>query len=132
MLLLILIFMVQFILGQVNRHPLTIFGRVLTKPMVLRSACQCSRTPLSVIYQQWAQVKLQIMEADFPLNVIYKVVAKIIAKRLRPLLDTIISPLQEAFVSGRQILDNLVVAQELIHSICVHKKADGLDHLPSQ
>ena len=50
-------------------------------------------------------------------NSIYKVVSKIIVARLRPFLDKIISPVQAAFVPGRKGLDNIIIAQELIHSI---------------
>ena len=39
--------------------------------------------------------------------------------RLKPLLQTIISPEQTGFVKGRQILDGIVVAQEAIHT---HKR----------
>ena len=44
-------------------------------------------------------------------------VTKIIARCLRPLLDKLVSPNQTAFVLGRKGLDNVVVAQELIHSL---------------
>jgi len=37
-------------------------------------------------------------------NVIYKAVAKILANRIRPLLDSCISPHQVAFIPGKQIL----------------------------
>ena len=50
-------------------------------------------------------------------NSIYKVVSKIIVARLQPFLDKIISPVQAAFVPGRKGLDNIIIAQELIHSI---------------
>ena len=50
-------------------------------------------------------------------NTIYKVVTKIIVGRIRPFLDKLISPNQTAFVPGRWGLDNVVVAQELIHSL---------------
>lgn len=50
-------------------------------------------------------------------NVIYKIIATLIAKRLKPLLPSIISPEQTGFVEGRQILDGLVVTQEMIHSL---------------
>ena len=44
-------------------------------------------------------------------------VTKIIVGRIRPLLDKLILPNQTAFVLGRRGLDNVVVAQELIHSL---------------
>eukprot|EP00253_Pinus_taeda_P029818 PITA_29818 len=55
-------------------------------------------------------------------NVIYKIIATLVAKRLKPLLPSIISPEQTGFVEGRQILDGLVVAQEMIHSLNQHKR----------
>ena len=50
-------------------------------------------------------------------NVIYKVVPKSLVNRLRPLLDDIISLAQSAFVPGRVITDNALVAFECIHHI---------------
>jgi hypothetical protein len=49
-------------------------------------------------------------------NVIYKVVAKCIANRLRPMLDGIISECQSAFIHGRLITDNALIAFECFHS----------------
>ncbi|KAL0455360.1 UNVERIFIED_CONTAM: hypothetical protein Slati_0875200 [Sesamum latifolium] len=46
-------------------------------------------------------------------NVLYKVITKIIVQRLRPVLDSLISPSQNAFVPGRSIRDNILLAQEL-------------------
>ena len=59
-------------------------------------------------------------------NTIYNVVTKIIVGHIRPLLDKLISPNQTAFVPGRQGLDNIVVAQELIHSLDKKKGKVGL------
>eukprot|EP00253_Pinus_taeda_P036244 PITA_36244 len=58
-------------------------------------------------------------------NVIYKIIATLIAKRIKPLLANLISPEQTGFVEGRQILDGLVVTQEVIHTI-KEKKQKGI------
>ncbi|KAL0393190.1 UNVERIFIED_CONTAM: hypothetical protein Sradi_2541800 [Sesamum radiatum] len=46
-------------------------------------------------------------------NVIYKVITKIFVSRIREILDLLISPSQNAFVPGRLISDNVLLAQEL-------------------
>ncbi|KAK4381000.1 polyprotein [Sesamum angolense] len=46
-------------------------------------------------------------------NVIYKVITKILVSRIREILDHLISPSQNAFVPGRLISDNVLLAQEL-------------------
>ena len=50
-------------------------------------------------------------------NVIYKILSTIMVNRLKPLLPRLIAPKQTGFVKGRQILDEIVTAQEAIHSL---------------
>lgn len=50
-------------------------------------------------------------------NVIYKLLTKVIAQRLKPILPMIISLEQSGYVEGRQILDSVILAHEVIHSL---------------
>lgn len=51
-------------------------------------------------------------------NVTYKLVAKTLVIKIRHLIvPNLIAPTQVSFVLGRQIHDNIVITQEIIHSM---------------
>ncbi|KAL5783154.1 hypothetical protein ACOSP7_008183 [Xanthoceras sorbifolium] len=58
-------------------------------------------------------------------NTTYKIISKIIVARLRQHLPKFISPNQVAFEPKRQIQDNIVIAQEVLHKFKTMKGKKG-------
>ena len=55
-------------------------------------------------------------------NVIYKIIYKVLANRLKKVLAVVIDEAQSAFVPVRFIMDNVLVVFETMHSIDQRKK----------
>ena len=58
-------------------------------------------------------------------NVIYKIISKVIVNRLKPMLNSIISETQSAFITDKLITDNILIAFESLHHMktsCTGKK----------
>ncbi len=58
-------------------------------------------------------------------NFYYKIISKILVLRLRPILPKLIDPSQTAFVPKRWIAENMVLAQEVVHSFNQMKRKKG-------
>jgi hypothetical protein len=46
---------------------------------------------------------------------LYKLITKVLVKRLRPFLNSLIGPFQNSFVPGRETTNNALIAQEVLH-----------------
>ena len=53
---------------------------------------------------------------------LYKVIAKVLANRLKKVRNGLVNPAQNAFVEGRQILDASLIANEVINSMQKRKE----------
>ena len=59
-------------------------------------------------------------------NVIMKVITRVMANRLKEVLDSVISDTQSAFISGQLISDNIMVSYEVMHYLkCKRVGNDG-------
>ncbi|CAI8595777.1 unnamed protein product [Vicia faba] len=50
-------------------------------------------------------------------NIVYKFFSKTIVNRLKICIDDTISPFQTGFIPGRNIQENIIVAQEMLHTM---------------
>ncbi|XP_026396005.1 uncharacterized protein LOC113290639 [Papaver somniferum] len=59
-------------------------------------------------------------------NVIYKIISKLLASRLKIVMDKFISPYQAFFLSSRKVTDNIVIAHELVDTMRKNRTKSGL------
>jgi hypothetical protein len=84
-------------------------------------------TNIALVSKEDSQTSMKDWRPIALCNVHYKVVAKILANRLKDVLNNCISENQSAFVPGRSILDNVMAAIEIVHfmkSKTIGKKGD--------
>ena len=56
------------------------------------------------------------------LNIIYKIITKVLTRRLTPVASRVISKNQTTFIPGKNILDGVVILHEVLHSLHVIKE----------
>uniref|UniRef100_A0A1J3D6G7 Reverse transcriptase domain-containing protein n=1 Tax=Noccaea caerulescens TaxID=107243 RepID=A0A1J3D6G7_NOCCA len=78
---------------------------------------EMNKTNICLIPKKSGAVKMVDFRPISLSNVAYKIIAKILAKRLKKVLPRIISDTQAAFIQGRLISDNILVAHELLHAL---------------
>ena len=58
-------------------------------------------------------------------NVVFKIITKVLTNKIKPYMDHLVSTNQCSFISNRQSSDNVIMAQEIIHSMRKKKGVDG-------
>ncbi|KAL6141215.1 hypothetical protein ACLB2K_059505 [Fragaria x ananassa] len=76
---------------------------------------QVNNTWVTLIHKVKTPENMQQLRPISLCNVIYKICSKVLANRLKSLLDGIISPFQSVFVPGTLISDNSILAYEISH-----------------
>ncbi|XP_065615736.1 uncharacterized protein LOC136061642 [Quercus suber] len=84
--------------------------------------CGVNETNICLIPKTKAPCKITEYRSISLCNVIYKIVSKVLANRLKRILAEVIDESQSAFVPGRIITDNVLVAFETMHCIDGRKK----------
>jgi hypothetical protein len=85
-------------------------------------AKRINKTFITLIPKSQSPEKMQDFRPISLCNTVYKVFAKVLINRIKPLLNKSIGTPQKGFVSGRQILDAMITTHEIIHSMEKCKK----------
>lgn len=72
-------------------------------------------TILSLVPKFTGAAKISEFRPISCLNTIYKVISRLLVRKLKPLLKDLIMPNQTAFVEGRLLVENTVLASELVN-----------------
>jgi hypothetical protein len=59
-------------------------------------------------------------------NVVYKIVSKVLVNRMKTMLPRVISDSHSAFVPGRMITDNVIIAFKMLHYLKNHRVGNNV------
>lgn len=108
----------------IGRNQMWKFKRSLQTILILYSAV--NRTLVCLIYKVKQPKKVTDLRTISLFNVLMQIISKVMANRLKPMLNALISEKQSAFIVGRLLTDNALIAYEINHiSIGIHKGMVG-------
>jgi hypothetical protein len=81
---------------------------------------QLNETNIALIPKKVQCIQPQDFRPISLCNVVYKIIAKSLANRIKPHLPNKIIDAQQAFIEGRRISNNVIVAQEITHSFSLN------------
>ena len=81
-----------------------------------------NHTYLTLIPKVKCHVRVKKFRPIALCNVLYKIISKVLANRLKKILPCIISKFQSAFQTNKAILDNILVAFESLHHMKIKNK----------
>lgn len=79
-------------------------------------------TFVTLILKRNCVVKVADFRSISLCNIIYKLISKTIAIRLKNILPLIISESQSTFISERQVTDNILITYDILHFLRRKKK----------
>lgn len=83
---------------------------------------QLKGTHIALIPNKSNPVHLTYIRPISLCNVIYKIISKVLANKLKQVIDSIISDTYRTFISGRLITDNIMTAFEVMHYMKTKQK----------
>ncbi|KAF7832307.1 ribonuclease H [Senna tora] len=112
----------QHCLDTVQEDVTRMVGSFLSRGFLLRSMNQ---THIALIPKMDSPSGFKDYRPISLYNTTYKLIAKVLTNRLQEVMPNLISPFQNAFVKGRLIQDNILIASETLHYIRRCKKSKG-------
>lgn len=64
---------------------------------------------------------IELVRSILLCNVLVKVISKVLANRLKPMMSKITAKMKSSFIPGRLALDNITAPQKIIHSLSGQK-----------